>query len=143
MLAKKTKRAVAILMALSLCFGTMGTAAMAVEGEEHTHSTACGYVAAVEGHECGHVHDGACGYVEAKEGVPCDMECTDTDGDGVVDHAEGCAYQPAEEGKPCTHVHDDACGYVEAVEGQPCAVETVEDVENLSQALEQLIKEKA
>ena len=36
MLAKKTKRAVAILMALSLCFGTMGTAAMAVEGT-HEH----------------------------------------------------------------------------------------------------------
>lgn len=126
MLAKKTKRAVAILMALSLCFGTMGTAAMAVEGN-HVHSDACGYVAAVEGHECGHVHDGACGYVEAKEGVPCDMECTDTDGDGVVDHAEDCAYQPAEEGKPCGHVHDTAtCGYVEEVAGQPCAVETVE-----------------
>lgn len=40
MLAKKTKRAVAILMALSLCFGTMGTAAMAVEGtHEHNRMT--------------------------------------------------------------------------------------------------------
>ena len=40
MLAKKTKRAVAILMALSLCFGTMGTAAMAVEGtHEHKRMT--------------------------------------------------------------------------------------------------------
>ncbi|WP_294552393.1 SpaA isopeptide-forming pilin-related protein [uncultured Pseudoflavonifractor sp.] len=125
MLAKKTQRAVAILMALSLCFGTMGTAAMAAEGT-HEHSDACGYVAAVEGQPCTHEHDETCGYVEAKEEVPCDMKCTDTDGDGVVDHVEDCAYQPAEEGQPCTHVHNDACGYVEAVEGQPCAVETVE-----------------
>ena len=126
MLAKKTKRAVAILMALSLCFGTMGTAAMAVEGEEHTHSTACGYVAAVEGHECGHVHDGACGYVEAVPETPCDKGCTETDDNGNIIHVEGCAYKPAVEGHDCGHVHDETCGYVEAVEGQPCAVETVE-----------------
>ena len=81
MLAKKTKRAVAILMALSLCFGTMGTAAMAVEGT--------------------HEHRDACGYVAAKEEVSCDKACTDTNGDGVVDHVEDCAYQPAEAGHPC------------------------------------------
>ena len=96
MLAKKTKRAVAILMALSLCFGTMGTAAMAVEGT--------------------HEHSDACGYVEAKEEVLCDKACTDTNGDGVVDHVEDCAYQPAEA-------------------GHPCAVEAVEAVEALIAAL--------
>lgn len=86
----------------------------------HVHDEECGYIAAVEGQPCTHVHDETCGYVEASEEVAYDKGCTDTDGDGVIDHAPDCAYQPAVEGQPCTHVHDENCGYVEAVEGQPC-----------------------
>ena len=105
----------------------------AVEGQpcNHTqHDEDCGYVEAVEGHDCKHaegVHDDSCGYVEAKAEVPCDKGCDDTDGDGKIDHAEGCAYQPAVEGHDCNHVHDtEVCGYVEAVEGHACKHENGE-----------------
>lgn len=91
---------------------------LCVHHQEHTEE--CGYAAATEGQSCTHEHDESCGYVEAVEEVPCDMGCTDTDGDGVVDHVEGCAYQPAVEGQPCNHTHDESCGYVEATEGQSC-----------------------
>ncbi len=92
-------------------------------GTEHIHDDSCGYVEAVEGQACTHVHDANCGYSEGTAETPCDMECTDTDGDGTIDHAEGCAYQPATEGALCLHEHDDSCGYVEAVEGSPCQYE--------------------
>lgn len=59
---------------------------------------------------CAHIHDENCGYVEVVAEVPCDKECTDTDGDGVIDHVEDCAYTPAVEGQPCNHVHDENCG---------------------------------
>ena len=90
--------------------------------EHHqAHTDACGYAEAVEGQACTHVHDENCGYVEAAGEIPCDMDCVDLDGDGVIDHAEECAYAPAVEGQECTHVHDEDCGYVEAVEGSPCS----------------------
>ena len=72
------------------------------------------------GQSCLHQHDGTCGYTEGTPEVPCDKDCTDTDGDGVVDHAVDCAYQPAVSGAPCNHIHNADCGYVEAVEGHPC-----------------------
>ena len=125
-MANNLRRIMAVLLAMTLSFGMLGTSVLA-DGT-HVHNEVCGYAAAVEGQPCTHEHDEECGYVEAKEGVPCSVECTDTDGDGVVDHVEGCAYQPAEEGQPCTHVHDETCGYVAAVVGQPCAVETVESL---------------
>lgn len=86
----------------------------------HVHDESCGYVVPVEEQPCAHVHDETCGYAEAEEEVPCDQDCTDLDGDDVLDHIEGCAYQPAVEGQPCTHVHDETCGYVPPVEEQPC-----------------------
>lgn len=86
----------------------------------HVHDDICGYVAPVDAQPCNHTHDASCGYVEARAEVPCDQGCTDTDGDGTIDHVEDCAYQPAVEGQPCTHVHDETCGYAEAVEGQAC-----------------------
>lgn len=92
-------------------------------GEEtciHIHDETCGYVAPTAGSPCTHAHDETCGYVEAEEEVPCDQDCTDLDGDNVLDHIEGCAYQPAVEGQPCTHAHDETCGYVPPVEEQPC-----------------------
>lgn len=61
---------------------------------------------------CTHSHDKFCGYVAAVEEVPCDKGCTDTDGDGLIDHAEECAYTPAVQGQPCTHVHGENCGGV-------------------------------
>ena len=48
-------------------------------------------------------HTAECGYMAAQAEVPCDMDCTDEDGDGVTDHAEGCAYTPAVEGRPCAY----------------------------------------
>ena len=86
----------------------------------HVHDESCGYVVPVEEQPCAHVHDETCGYAEAEEEVPCDQDCTDLDGDNVLDHIEGCAYQPAVEGQPCTHAHDETCGYVPPVEEQPC-----------------------
>ena len=86
----------------------------------HVHDESCGYVVPVEEQPCAHVHDETCGYMEAEEEVPCDQDCTDLDGDDVLDHIEGCAYQPAVEGQPCTHAHDETCGYVPPVEEQPC-----------------------
>ncbi len=86
----------------------------------HVHDETCGYVAPTAGSPCTHAHDETCGYVEAEEEVPCDQDCTDLDGDNVLDHFEGCAYQPAVEGQPCTHAHDETCGYVPPVEEQPC-----------------------
>lgn len=52
-----------------------------------------------------------------------DKDCSDTDGDGVIDHAEDCAYAPGTEEQPCQHVHDEACGYAEADAGAPCQYE--------------------
>lgn len=86
----------------------------------HIHDDSCGYVEPVEGQPCNHIHDETCGYVEARAEIFCDKDCSDLDGDGVIDHVEGCAYQPAVEGQLCTHTHDETCGYAEAVEGQAC-----------------------
>ena len=49
-------------------------------------------------------HNEACGYRAPTEEIPCDKGCTDTNGDGVIDHAEDCAYTPAQAGSPCTYV---------------------------------------
>ncbi len=95
----------------------------AAEGlcEHHpAHTPECGYEAPSEGSPYTHVHDESCGYVAPTPETPCDMGCTDTDGDGVIDHADGCAYTPASEGSPCTHIHDESCGYAEATAGSPC-----------------------
>ncbi|WP_295579799.1 S-layer homology domain-containing protein [uncultured Oscillibacter sp.] len=93
------RRAVAMALALCMTLSLLPVSALGAEAQG-----------------CDHVHDERCGYVEA----PCDQGCTDTDGDGVADHAPGCAA----EGRPCRHElgeHDESCGYREAVEGAPCA----------------------
>ncbi len=84
------------------------------------HTEECGYIASSEGQPCQHVHDDTCGYVAAAEETPCNMECVDTDVDGVTDHASDCAWSPAAEEQPCQHVHDKDCGYAEANLGKPC-----------------------
>ena len=96
--------------------------ASAEEGlcEHHTfHTAECGYLAAVEGHECGHVHTEACyQYVTA-----CVHEHDDTCGDAegtcghVCSQETGCVIKT----EACRHDHDGSCGYVEATAEQPCA----------------------
>ena len=83
---------------------------------------------------CVHAHDGTCGYVEAVEGHDCD--CV-PDAAGVLTHAEGCGYVEAVEGTPCghtcsaesgcvtrelvcPHIHDAACGCIAPTPEQPC-----------------------
>ncbi|MBM6937416.1 hypothetical protein H7U37_02585 [Pseudoflavonifractor phocaeensis] len=121
---KKFRKGMALALTISMVTGMLSTTALAAGS--HVHSDACGYAEAVEAQDCTHVHDETCGYVEGLDEIPCDMDCTDTDGDGVVDHSPDCAYAPAVEAQPCTHVHDETCSYAEAVTGQPCAVEEVE-----------------
>jgi pilin isopeptide linkage protein len=145
------------VLAFSMCVPAYAAPIVAEDGtgicEHHPeHDASCGYVPASEGSPCTHVHDESCGYVEAsagspcththdascgyQEGTPCNMECTDLDGDGIIDHAKECAYtepspchhvhdsacgyQAPTEGHPCNHVHDENCGYQEATEGSPC-----------------------
>lgn len=50
-----------------------------------------------------HHHDALCGYREAQPEIPCDYGCTDTDGDGIIDHRSECAYRPAVEAVPCKY----------------------------------------
>lgn len=121
----RLKRPVALLLSMVLLLGTLPTTAFATESDglcphHPRHDDTCGYVEAAAGQSCLHQHDGTCGYTEGTPEVPCDKDCTDTDGDGVVDHAVDCAYQPAVSGTLCNHIHDATCGYMEAVEGHPC-----------------------
>ena len=121
-----SRRAMAMLLSLCMILTLLPGSALGTETGKcnHVHDEDCGYVEAVEGSPCAHTeHDEDCGYVEAVPETPCDKACTDTDDDGVIDHASDCAYAPGEEGQPCKHEageHDDSCGYVEAVEGSPC-----------------------
>ncbi|MDD6632106.1 MAG: Ig-like domain-containing protein [Lachnobacterium sp.] len=87
---------------------------------------------------CTHIHDLNCGYVEAVAEVPCDNECIDMDGDGVIDHVEDCAYTPAVEGLPCNHVHDENCGGLtenQSEETQPKQTQSEETEQELSNEL--------
>lgn len=113
-------KGLSLLLSFAMLLSMMGTTALAAEATPHVHNEECGYVEAVDGVPCTHQHNEECGFMEVAEEVPCDMDCTDTNGDGLTDHAEGCAYIPAAEGASCNHQHDEACGYVEAVEGKPC-----------------------
>ena len=96
--------------------------ASAEEGlcEHHTsHTAECGYLAAVEGHECGHVHTEAC----YQEVTVCVHEHDDTCGDAegtcghVCSEETGCVIKT----EACRHDHDGSCGYVAAAAEQPCA----------------------
>ena len=124
------RRVFSFVTALALCLNLCPLWAFAaeVDPQDNTglcphhlaHTDECGYKAPTEGSPCAHKHDENCGYAEAASEVPCDKGCTDTDGDGVIDHVGGCAYTPAVEGSPCTHVHDESCAYVAADPGKPC-----------------------
>ncbi|MCI6126978.1 MAG: DUF6273 domain-containing protein [Enterocloster clostridioformis] len=150
------KRWLALLMSLCLMGTTLPISARAENGsqatglcEHHTgHTTECGYVAPVEGHECGHVHDGECGYQEAGECTHVHTDacrenqesCTHVHTEACGENQESCAHTHTEEcggnqescththteecgyaeGHSCEHIHDDKCGYVESSEGSPC-----------------------
>lgn len=122
---KKAKRLLSIALSAAMVF-SMGMTSFATDGDEVVcthhpgHTAECGYQEASAGTPCNHVHDDSCGYKEAVAEIPCDKECTDLDGDGVIDHVEGCAYTPAVEGSPCNHQHDESCGYTPATESSPC-----------------------
>lgn len=141
------KRYLALLMSLCLT-GTMlpvtARAESAASGglcEHHTEHTAeCGYVEAVEGHECEHMHDEKCGYQEAGECTHAHTEECGEEGESCTHvHDDGCGYAEAHE---CEHTHDESCGYVEAVEGSPCTFvcdtcgrEAEPEVSHLSEAV--------
>ena len=95
----KCKRILSMLLTLCMVMSLFAGTTVTASAAEDTASTGCT-----------HRHDESCGYVEAVAEVPCDKDCTDTDGDGVIDHAADCAYTPAVEGQPCNHVHDENCG---------------------------------
>lgn len=125
----KLKRIQTLFLAVLMIFSmtTNMIPAFAVDSSQdpdlcphHTEHIDCSYREGSKGSPCTHEHDANCGYIEAKKEVPCDKGCTDTDGDGVIDHVKDCAYQPAVEGQKCTHKHDADCGYEAAVEPVPC-----------------------
>ena len=109
----KLKRIQALFLAVLMIFSmtTNMIPAFAIDSSQdpdlclhHTEHIDCSYREGSEGSPCTHEHDANCGYIEAKKEVPCDKGCTDTDGDGDIDHAPDCAYQPAVEGQECTPV---------------------------------------
>ena len=89
----------------------------------HTHGD-CGYVPAVEGHDCDCqpdesgvvVHMDGCGFVEAVAEVPCDHVCSEEN---------GCIRKVLN----CQHQHDDTCGYAEkeTIEPEECETDPIEE----------------
>lgn len=98
MTREKGRRLIAAALCLCMALSLTGAAAPVSDGGEEKTSL------------CTHVHDETCGYAAPTAGIPCDKGCTDTDGDGIVDHVPDCAYVPASKGSPCAHVHDETCG---------------------------------
>lgn len=128
-ICRKIRRLLLMILALILCLASVPAAAVdaaarPAEGlcvHHPAHDADCGYREGTPAQPCNHVHDAACGYRAPIGEVPCDQGCTDTDGDGRIDHAADCAYRPAQEAQPCNHVHDAACGYQAAGPASPCA----------------------
>ena len=92
---KKKKRILCLLLTFAITLGAAPAMAFAEETQES---------------KCSHIHDESCGYQEEQDEIPCDQNCTDTDGDNIVDHTAQCSYTPAVEAHPCGHVHDKTCG---------------------------------
>lgn len=103
--------------------------------------TCCNRNEMAENSVCNHQHDGTCGYAEALPEVLCDMDCKETDSDGMIKHCQECAYAPEAEEQPCMHVHDEKCGFYEAeTEIQP--KEMTEELENMSElSTEQILND--
>ena len=110
------------LLSLLLCAAmviTMLPATVLAEGEETVSEGLCKHHTE---------HTGDCGYRAAQAGIPCDKDCTDTDGDGVTDHVSDCAYTPAVEGQPCAYQCKICSGQQEPV--CACTVKCSEDTCN-------------
>ena len=130
--SKGARRLLSLALSIVMVLSLLPIPSIAVEGdglcEHHTAHENCGYVAAVEGHDCGHVcgdecytvttdckhnHDESC-YSDSvlpaetpKDADACTHACTEESGCVVKTHT-------------CVHTVHEGCGYVEAVEGQPC-----------------------
>ena len=103
--------------------------------------TCCNRYEVAENTVCNHQHDGTCGYAEALSGVPCDMDCKETDSDGMIKHCRECGYLPEAKEQLCVHVHDEMCGFYKAVtEIQP--EEVTDALENMSElSTEQILND--
>lgn len=128
------RRLLSLALSVAMVLSVLPMPSIAAEGDglcEHhrEHTAGCGYVAAVEGHDCGHVCGEECYTVTTDCQHVHDESCYS---DGVLP-AEGeekepdkCTHACSEESgcvtkvNACVHTAHDGCGYVEAVAGSPC-----------------------
>lgn len=86
------------------------------------HTPECGYVEAVEGHECNHEHNEECystTLICHKEEHTHSETCYDENGTLVCELEEHTHNTECYE-LDCQHVHDETCGYQEVILGQEC-----------------------
>lgn len=128
------RRLLSLALSMAMVLTLLPMPSIAAEGdglcEHHPEHTGCGYVAAVEGHDCGHVCGEECYTVTTDCQHVHDESCY-SDGvlpaEGEEKAADACAHTACTEesgcvtkAHTCTHKHDGSCGYVEAVAGSPC-----------------------
>lgn len=129
------RRLLSLALSVVMVLTVLPMPSIAAEGDglcEHhpEHTADCGYVAAVEGHDCGHVCGEECYTVTTDCQHVHDESCY-SDGvlpaEGEEKAADACAHTACTEesgcvtkAHTCTHKHDGSCGYVEAVAGSPC-----------------------
>ena len=129
------RRLLSLALSVVMVLTVLPMPSIAAEGDglcEHhpEHTADCGYVAAVEGRDCGHVCGEDCYTVTTDCQHVHDESCYS---DGVLPAvgeekaADACAHTACTEesgcvtkAHTCTHKHDGSCGYVEAVAGSPC-----------------------
>lgn len=129
------RRLLSLALSVVMVLTVLPMPSIAAEGDglcEHhpEHTADCGYVAAVEGRDCGHVCGEECYTVTTDCQHVHDESCY-SDGvlpaEGEEKAADACAHTACTEesgcvtkAHTCTHKHDGSCGYVEAVAGSPC-----------------------
>ena len=128
------RRLLSLALSVVMVLSVLPMPSIAAEGdglcEHHPEHTGCGYVAAVEGHDCGHVCGEECYTVTTDCQHVHDESCY-SDGvlpaEGEEKAADACAHTACTEesgcvtkAHTCAHKHDGSCGYVEAVAGSPC-----------------------
>ena len=122
---KSIKKQTIIMVALALICGLFLFTWVAAENEcpyHEVHTQECGYVEAVEGHECNHEHSEACystTLICHKDEHTHSDTCYDENGTLVCKLEEHTHNSECYE-LNCQHVHDETCGYQEAVLGQEC-----------------------
>lgn len=89
----KFKKLLAMTLIMSLILSSMSSTALANNQQQNDgicpHHTA---------------HSAECGYAPGHTSVPCNLECEDTDSDGIIDHSPDCTYSPAQPDAPCQYV---------------------------------------